>query len=259
MPKTADHLTRQEKNRLAEAVRDLIDTLGWTPTQLARHLGYGGPSMIHRVRKAEAGMAREKFSEVLRLVENCSLPEDVSAKDTGERAKRPWIQPARDLWADLRRRGIRTQMVAEAVGYTSATTFSGALRDGFLPEERYHLLVRFGDQCRESARPVTAQSTLVLEPEPRPTEVIGVPVSARTDASAGAVSMGTPATGNRGPEPVVPIFTVLRQAHDQLGRAVKTLDRGIAMANVLVAPGMKLFRTRVAEIQRTLEEALAMQ
>lgn len=258
MPKTPDTLTAAEKDRLTRAVQDLIETLGWTPTQLARHLGYGSPSTIHKVRKAEGAMTRARFQEVLRLVENCTLPEEAlpAPAGAGEREPHPWVQHARELWTDLMRRGIRMQTVAEAVGYTRATTFSGALSKGFLPEERYHSLVRFADQHRERSRPPTAQSALPLEPEPRPTGTTNAPV--RKDASAAAATPA-PASENRHFEPVVPIFAVLQQAHDQLGSAVRTLDRGISMANVLVAPGMKMFRTRVAEIQRTLEEALAMQ
>ena len=81
---------------------------------------------------------------------------------------------------------------------------------------------------------------------------------ARQDKSVAIPTVGAPAVKQERIEPAIPIFDIIQQAHAQLGHAVKTLDRAVAMANVLVARGMKLFRTRVAEIQQTLEEALAM-
>ena len=81
-----DKLTRNEKDRLVEGVRDLTNELAWEPSQLARHLGYPSPRVIHMILKGKGSMARAKLEEVLRLVENCTLPEEAlaSGKEAGE-------------------------------------------------------------------------------------------------------------------------------------------------------------------------------
>lgn len=258
MPKTADTLKAKEKDRLVEAVRDLIDTLGWTPTQLARHLGYRSPRMIHKVRKAEGAMARPNYEEVLRLIDNCTLPEEASAKarDEGERKPHPWAQNAREILAELRGRGVSVRAVAEAVGYTSASTLSHALRHGYLPEERYHRLVRFMEQVRSEANEPTS---VPLEPEPRPTATVGTRVASRQNGAVAVREVRNRSGEHRRADAAIPIYTVLQQAHDQLASAVRTLDRGAEVANVLVAPGVKMFRARVAEIQKSLEQVIVMQ
>lgn len=276
--KKEERLTAAEKERLREAVGELL-SLDWTVAKLARYLGYSSGIQLYRVLAEGGGMSRDRFQKIMSLVEECTLASEVDLPDPpGRRAaaekRRTRAEHARELWSQLKARGVSYEQVTRALGYERPGAFTAALRSRSLPEDRYRSLTAFADMVllgtngngngSDDRDREVGHLPAVNE---RPKDVARPAGNGRPEANGRPAATGTGAKSRRNgtcrPPHVrtgIPVYDFLRTARDELDNAASTLERAHdEVANALTGPGIQRFRSEILKIQRQIDEVLAMQ